>query len=289
MTEFLVKFQKNIFALTLVSAIFLGSSLAYLGSVGLQFFLHSRPVEANTQVAEAPRRVQDRVTFRPMEEFEAVITGAFVRDSGAMGAAGPGGEGAENAAGEIVLLGVIAGSDLFARAAIQEQGKNDVTEYRVGQTVAGFKIVSIGSSSIMVERGASQLKIVIGQKSGEAKTQTAGDAGKGPATGGGQKITLSRDKLNAALANQAELYKAKFAPITIDKKIVGMRLLMVPNDHFLYEMGARTGDIIRRFNGQPLDNTEKLMQIFGSLKNASKVTVEVERSGKILPFEIIIQ
>lgn len=288
MTEFLVKFQKNIFALTLVSAIFLGSSLAYLGSVGLQFFLHSRPVEATTQVSEAPRPRQDRPTFKPVEEFEGVITGAFVRDSGATMAAGsPGNEG-EGAAGQITLLGVIAGSDQFARAAVQEEGKPEVREYRVGQTVAGFKIVGIGSSSIMVERGSNQLKIVIGQKSGEAKTQTAGDA-KGPAAAGGTKVTLSRDKLNAALNNQTELYKAKFAPITIDKKIVGMRLLMVPNDHFLYEMGARTGDIIRRFNGQPLDNTDKLMQIFGSLKTMSRVTVEVERSGKILPFEIIIQ
>ncbi|MBI3395820.1 MAG: hypothetical protein HY042_08295, partial [Spirochaetia bacterium] len=198
----------------------------------------------------------------------------------------PGGD--QSAEGEIVLLGVIAGSDQFARAAIQMQGKNDVTEYKVGQTVAGFKIAAIGSSYIMVERGSSQLKIVIGQKSGEARAPGTTQATT-PSAAGAQKITISRGKLNELTANQEKLYEVKFAPVTIGTKIQGFRLIHVPNNHFLYEMGARSGDIIRRFNGQPLENTEKMFQMYQSLKTLNKVMVEIERSGKIIPFDIIIQ
>ncbi|HNN59331.1 MAG TPA: general secretion pathway protein GspC, partial [Leptospiraceae bacterium] len=81
----------------------------------------------------------------------------------------------------------------------------------------------------------------------------------------------------------------KFAPVTRDGKVLGLKLLFVPQGNFLYELGARSGDIIRRFNGEPLENQDRMIQMWQSLQSANRITIEVERGGKVIPFEILIQ
>jgi general secretion pathway protein C len=54
-------------------------------------------------------------------------------------------------------------------------------------------------------------------------------------------------------------------------------------------LGARGGDIIKRVNGMPLNDTEKMLEIWGSVKSATKITIDLERSGKILTYEFLIR
>lgn len=85
------------------------------------------------------------------------------------------------------------------------------------------------------------------------------------------------------------MYENKFTPITKDGKILGIKMVFIPQQNFLYELGARSGDIIRRINGQPMDNMNKLMELWQNIQTLNQITVELERGGKIIPFEIIIQ
>ncbi len=280
MTAILFNFQKHRFVLIVVSAAFLGLCLAFFVSVALQYYLRSGPAESPIGAVESIPRQMNRKTFQPLEAFEALASGSFFRESGG------GRKENDEPEANLTLLGVIAGSEQFARAAVQFQGKNEVIEVRVGQTIGGFQIGAIGSNFIMVLRGTNQIRIGIGGKSGEARQEPFTEP-KGPSTP--QKIIVSRDKLNAVLADPTQMLRAKMALIPLDKKIVGIRLLLIPTDHFLFEMGARTGDIVRRYNGQPVDSMEKMIQIFNGLKTANRAAVEVERAGRVLPFEIIVQ
>jgi general secretion pathway protein C len=289
MLEYIAKLQKHIYGITVASSVLLGCALAYLLSVILTFFLSSTMTDVGAgQIFQPIPRGGSERTFRSLEEFQGLIAGNFIRDrSMAMPETGMPAEDASSMLGEIQLYGVVAGSPSFASAAIQIQGEKDVNEYMTGQTVVGYKIVKIKWDSIAIERGGNRLDLKIGEKTGVASAAPGMQPGQ--TIPGAQKISISRDRLIAISNDQTELYKNKFAPITRDGKILGFKLLFVPPENFLYQMGARSGDIIRRFNGQPLESAEKMFEMWQNLKNADRVSIEVERGGKIVPFEIQIQ
>ncbi len=279
--EILIRIQKHIFLITLGAASFLGISLAYLGSVLVQYFLQGSRAEV-TEPKRAARPAADKETrqFRAFSDFETIITGALIRDSGQLiGADGPG----EADASPIVVVGLLAGSPAFAYASIQITGKDGVNEYRVGETVAGNKILRINSNGITVERAGQTYDILIGEKSDEAKAPKSDQS-----TPGAQKSSISRTQLKKLMQDDKIQREAKIAPFEVKGRMRGLRILALPGNHIFYQLGARPGDIIRRFNGGPLDSTAKLIEIYQNLTNLPKIAVDVERGGKIMSFEFIV-
>lgn len=251
----------------------------------LRFFLLSAPAASasalNREAAPTPG-----VVMRSLEEYLGIPTGGFFRDSGAAAAAP--GEGAQGG-GEITLIGTLAGSPDFARALIQETGQSDPQSFALGKTVAGFKLVGIASDYITVESGGNRYRIKVGEKSGQAQVQTPA-AQTAPAGGENvQRVVVQRSKLQELIRNPAAIAEVKGAAFTRGDQILGWRLILVPPNNFMYQLGARSGDIIRRFNGQKVENPEKLLQVMQTLQTANQVSVEVERAGQIISFDITIQ
>lgn len=288
MSEYVLKLQKNIFTITLVTSVLLGISLAYLGAVGLRFWFTSnqKPVDL---AARTQQRPATETVYRGEEEFLGIVTGNFIRDAGAAPAGDPSAAAAVQAAGEIELMGVLYSTPArYARALIKEKDASGAESYGIGKTVAGYKIVWIHTNAITVNVGGNKFKIKVGEKSGDAATSPP-PAAAGPASAGSQTITLKRDRLQQLMKKPDEIYKNKFSPAIVNGKIAGWKLIYVPNDNFLYQLGARSGDILRRFNGEPLESQEKMIQMWQNLQSSNKVTVDIERGGKIFTYDIAIQ
>ena len=296
MSETLKKLQKNVFLLTLLAAVLLGISFAYLGSVGLRCSFTCGCMDDCKDagvVASASRpRANSRASFRPVEQFQALVTDSFFRNRNFEDPAA-GTEGIQGATGEITIAGVLyAAPARYARAVIKEKGGNEAKSYRIGSEVAGFKVSAIHRKAVTVEVGGNRFKLKVGESSGEAQAKPAVGEGvsAAPASGDAEVVTLSRDRLKTVLQKPDALYKNKFAPVMVNDKIAGLRLIFVPpQDNFLYQLGARSGDIIRRFNGEPLESQDKMIQLYQSLQSANRVTVDLERGGKIFTYEIRIQ
>lgn len=289
MTELIGRIKQNIFLLSAVSAGFLGVALAYLGSVLLSYFLFTKlglitPSDQANQSAQASRITGPPA--RPLDEFVNMIAGNFFQ--------GTISGDAENPAPVVqlkpfTLIGVLAGHASFARAAIQIEGENEVKEYRIGQEVAGSKLVWIGTNYITVDQNGSRVKIKVGEKSVAAAERQAEKPKEAASDPNAKKVTIQRSRVIELSKDPSKLNQNAMAPITRDKKIVGLKMTFIPPNSLLYEMGARSGDIIRRVDGQKLENHQKLYQLWQSMQTASKVSVEIERAGKIVPYEIIIQ
>ncbi|MDH5656780.1 MAG: hypothetical protein OEZ34_12785, partial [Spirochaetia bacterium] len=276
--------QKNIYYISIGAGVFLGFSLAYFFQILFIMILEPGISESLAIIKKFP--VQSRrpqTVYKSIDDVRMLVGGNFMRDSVRDRSADI--QISDGAGGQIILFGVIAGHPSIASAAIQVAGENKVNEYRPGKMVAGYKIAAIHYDGITIERGGTRIKLKIGEQSGQAAAPSAGAS-----IPGAEKITISRDRVLTLSQNSEAIMRNKFAPITKNNKIAGFKLIYVPEDNnFLYEMGARSGDIIRRFNGQPLESNEKLFEIWQSIKTSSRVTIEVERGGKILPFEIEIQ
>ncbi len=298
MTELLLYIQKNVYRISLAAGIFLGFAAAFFLSVLISVFWQGNgnagavlPVKSRAPVSGRP--------FQPKETFYSFVTGNLFRERSASQEAAE--EAPEEKLGEFILVGVLAGDRSWARAAVQIEGEQDANEYKIGQTVVGYVIHAIYADSVRVKRGPVSLLVKVGEKTSELRAKLAlppetaqngtasGESGEPPSSKDATKITLSRDKLLALTRDQSELYKNKFTPFMRGDKILGLQFILVPDNNFLYELGLRSGDILRRINGQPMENTQRMIEFYQSLSTASRITVDIERAGKILPYEILIQ
>jgi len=290
MTSIILTLNRNIFLIFLISIILLSFSLAYLTSVSLNYFFMTK-LGNTIKISSTQRR---NITLilpekRPYEEYESVLMGNLFQLS-----LGTGMDSEENVPVEvkdIEVLGVIAGSPRFARALIKVKDENIIQEYAIGDVVGGNKIIKIFFNSVVVQRGNRELEIAVGESTAQAKEKTTQLSQVSETTDSKnvKKVTLKRSRVIQLTQNQAQLYENKFTPITKDGRILGIKMVFIPQQNFLYELGARSGDIIRRINGQPMDNMNKLMELWQNIQTLNQITVEVERGGKIIPFEILIQ
>lgn len=303
MTDLLLKLQKQLFLLTLATAVFAGFSIAYLTTTLTTVFLPVSTIVSGGSSSSRGATIQTR-SADPVENYYGIVTGNLFRDSAAT--LNQGSLAADKGAaqvevpqteGDFLLDGVVAGDRSFARAAMTIEGEHESSEYAIGQTIVGYRLLSIDIDSVLVKAGTLSLRVHVGEKTSELKKKLAesgvkvdtNSGGPGPAAPGAERITLARSRLLQLTRDQAELYKNKFTPIMRDGKILGFKLIYVPTNNFLYEMGARSGDIIRRINGQPMDNTSRMIEFYQNIKTLDRVTVDVERGGKIVPYEIIVK
>ncbi len=279
--------NRNIFFLLAISVIILSFSLAYLTSVSISYL-----ISTNLEKKIGNSQFKNKSTVislpqkRSFEEFESIISGKiFQVSSGTMEA----GENLPTEVKDIELLGVIAGSPLFSRALIKVKDENQIKEYAIGEIVAGNKILKIYSNSILLLRANREVELFVGEDTLKAKEKVEKTESIDSTSKNTQKVSIKRSRVLQLTQNQSQLYENKFTPITKDGKILGLKMIFIPNQNFLYELGARSGDIIRRINGQSLDNMNKLLEFWQNIQTLNRITVDIERSGKIIPFEIIIE
>lgn len=291
MTSLLIKLNRNIFVILLLSVIFLSFSLAYLTSVSLSYIFMSN-LQNIVKLSNSKKQSTTSIPIpkkKPYEEFESVLSGNIFQIN--IGAGLESGEQLPVEVKDIELHGVISGAPSFARALIKIKDENILQEYAIGDVVGGNKILKIYYNSILILRGNREMEIAVGDDTSKAieKSVKTEEIESKPTTSKDQKITIKRSRVIQLTQNQTQLYENKFTPITKDGKILGIKMVFIPTNNFLFELGARSGDIIRRINGQPLDNMNKLMELWQNIQTLNQLTVEIERSGKIIPFEIIIQ
>jgi len=196
-------------------------------------------------------------------------------------------------ADQMLITGTLSGHWSFARVTIREKAANDSEEFAIGEMVAGYKVQDIEPHYVVLKMGGLSLRVNVGETPAQAKERLRPKGEENvPALASTQTVqkVLSREDLNRKLKDPNTIYKnARFGPHLVDGKIEGYKLYQVAKDHVFYALGARSGDIIRRVNSMPLNETEKMLEIWASVKQAPKITVDLERQGKIITYEFIIR
>lgn len=300
MNAIFLELRKNTFYTLIPVILFFSYSLSYLLRAVILAFLNPSVQAVNSNVSPI-RKMGPETINRALSSYEEMVQGNLIRGviskegeipvEGEMSVAPPDtGEGED-----MKVTGTLSGHWSFARVTIVEKGKAESQEFGIGETVSGYKIRSIALNYVVLEKGGVALKVEIGQTPGEAKAKLSLDAntkaeGEQLPTGNTVRKVLSRQDVNRKLKDQAAIFKnARFGPALINGKITGYKIYSVTPEHIFYALGARNGDIIKRVNGMPLTETEKMLEIWGAVKTADKITVDVERGSQILSYEFIIR
>lgn len=196
----------------------------------------------------------------------------------------------------MLVAGTVSGNQSFARAVIKAKDKEEADEYRVGQKLGDWKILRIDWHSITLGAANSSFTVEIGETIEDAMKKRLPVEGffpketlkEGAATSH-KPTTLSRTDVDRMLKHPEIIYKARFGPNINSGKIDGMKIYQVTTEHIFYQLGARSGDIIKRVNGMPLGETEKMLEIWSAIKVAQKIQVDLDRKGEIHTYTFLVR
>ncbi len=233
------------------------------------------------------RRNPVRNIPKSFESYKNVLECGFFKIASLADTAGQG----ENAVGsieELTLIGTITGPPAIARAMVQKKGETTPGVFAlykisgdINNDVYGYRLVRIDSSKIYLDANGQRIVLdLFGAKNVDGQK-------KGP-EGGGQNVKqqLSRAEIKQKVFNNVDnaLYGINSAPHRVNGQIVGYKLVTVRPYNILYKFGARSGDIVKRVNGQSLDSTQKLYTLWEAMKTESRITVDIERQGKLVTY-----
>lgn len=193
------------------------------------------------------------------------------------------------------LIGTVTGSDALA---ILSDGKETYTSLLHGELPDGAKISVIernrvtlefedGSSLVLEAQEETPLDLVSASK----PTRSRPAAQTGVQTGGQvesldeNRWLIPADVAENARGNVGDLLKQALAiPYLENGQTTGFQLRMVQPNSLIAQLGLQKGDILREVNGLALNSPEKALQVFGQLRQASQISISLERKGEAKTF-----
>ena len=101
---------------------------------------------------------------------------------------------------------------------------------------------------------------------------------------------IDKQMLDEQLTDLTQLgMQARVIPNYVRGKYEGFKLVGVRPGSLYRAIGIRSGDVVRSINGKKIDSPNKAMELFTQLKTASNIKLEVERRGKVVPFNYLVQ
>ncbi|WII71927.1 type II secretion system protein GspC [Bdellovibrio sp. 22V] len=174
-------------------------------------------------------------------------------------------------------------------AAIEVRGKNQVISYSPGKEIEGMaNIIRVERQKVVFRNLNSNRLEYIEMKKDGARVAFGGAAR--PASGGGEvqktgdnNFTIKRaDLLKYTNDLSSILMQARAVPNREPGTgaINGFRLLDMQPGSIYEQLGLQRMDVIKSVDGTPVDSPAKAMELYNTLKNSPKVTLQIERNGK---------
>jgi type II secretion system protein C len=176
----------------------------------------------------------------------------------------------------LVLKGTIAGPNDLARAIIEENKEQRI--YKIGDLLKGGVIQAIFRDQIIVSTGGRNQMLVMDfseTNQGGARIASGGALRTNQGGNAAAQSPLGMSAIAPAVAQAQEQTRSQGYRVT--GAGVGSRL---------YQFGMRPGDIIRSINGIPVNSMGDAALATRSMKGASALSFEVERSGEVLTVNV---
>jgi general secretion pathway protein C len=123
---------------------------------------------------------------------------------------------------------------------------------------------------------------------GEAASPPSSEAGGGIVKEAEGKVVIDQQEVENALTNLDKLYtEIRIVPNFKNGKAAGMKVLSIKPGSIFSKLGLKRGDVLEQINGMELD-IKSGMQLFGQLKDAKNLTIDLQRQGqnKSIEYEI---
>jgi type II secretion system protein C len=197
------------------------------------------------------------------------------------------------------LNGVILLGGNRSIALIRRAGQRVSEIYRKGDRLDNLEIVKIERDRVYLNDGRNNIVLPMYYKY-QNRTASAGRAERPVQKPSSNarfsnakqiKKVLSRSDVESKVFQRVNeiLTQIAIAPYMKDGQMEGLRLARVPRDNIVYELGGRSGDIVRRVNGHELNKVDQMYKLWENIKDDAFITVDLERNNQIFSFNFEIR
>lgn len=179
--------------------------------------------------------------------------------------------------------------DSFAVIENRQTRKEDL--YRIGDMILGeAKLIQIFHDRVVLLReGKKETLGLLVEKEGAkgrrrepvSSKRTPTVLGRGIRRLGANRWSISRDEMELAKANMSQLMtQVRIVPNFLEGEPDGFKLLSIRRGSIFDRLGLRNGDVVRKINGIPLDNPQKVFEIYEGLESGQSISVGVLRGKR---------
>ena len=183
----------------------------------------------------------------------------------------------------LTLKGTITGPKEIARAIIEE--KREQKSYKIGDEVKGAIVLAIYRNKVIMDVNGQEQMLVVDETQSKA-TPTSRSAplpSPRPAAPGNSGITSIMKNLDQYIGS------ARVVPYFKGGEPYGFRVSNLKEGTMVYDLGVRSGDIIRSVNGVPIRTPEDAFNAYQEMQNEASVEVELERKGESTTITVPLQ
>lgn len=180
------------------------------------------------------------------------------------------------------LLAVLKGSENLVL--ISAEGEFHLVspgEQLLGWTLVRLSAVSAvwrsASQTVSTELWQGQNKELVRSTSGSRSREISSAA------------SISRSQVAPVLNDPNRLLRmARFSPYPDGENARGFQMNAVRADSLLDRLGFRSGDVLMRIDGLPVNSPQKLLKAYSRLSRSSLVTMDILRQGQNMSFQVEI-
>jgi type II secretion system protein C len=195
------------------------------------------------------------------------------------------------------LNGVIVLPKNRSIALIRKSGDSKSKIYKIGDTLDDMEVVKIERDKVHLSLRGRIIILPMYYKytSQEARIRESAPVREeiSDEYEGSRKVqkVLSRSDVENRVFNRVNeiLTQIAISPYLVDGKMEGLRLIRVPKGNIVYELGGRSGDLVKRVNGHELNQIDQMYQLWENIKDDSQITVDIERNKQIYSFDFEIR
>ena len=178
----------------------------------------------------------------------------------------------------IFLKGTITGPSEIARAIIEESNAQKL--YRIGDTLKGATLIAIFRNKVIMDVNGQQKMLVVEEaKSGPGLASRTARTSRNPRFPVGNSVAGAGGVPDAMKNMDQLLGSARVVPYYRGGQPYGFRVSDVAEGAKVYELGVRTGDIIKSINGVPIRTPQDALNAYQELQSNTNVQMEIERQG----------
>lgn len=174
-------------------------------------------------------------------------------------------------------------------AAIEVRGKNQVVSYSPGKEIEGMAAITKVERQKVIFRNLNSNRLEYLEMKKEGNKVAFGSGAK--SSPGGKDVQKVGDNTFAIKRADLLKYTNDLSSILMQARAVpnrepgtgainGFRVLDMQPGSIYEQLGIQRMDVIKSVDGTPVDSPAKAMELYNTLKNSSKLSIQVERNGK---------
>ncbi len=262
---------------------------SYLTAITINQFFKFDFIPSYNTTYKRQRNLSQRSLIRSFDDYRTILESGFFKLSDETDDTNTAIAPSTENITDLFLLGTITGPSSIARAMIKKRTEREAKIFKLWSDVYGYKLVRINNTKAYLKMG-NDIK-VLDMFAQVDRGREDSTRRRVPSESAGQlKRTISRSEIQQKVLNNMDnaLRGIRAGPYRVDGKIEGYKIFRIRPYNILYKFGARNGDILKRVNGHAVDSTKKLYKMWESLKDDPKITVDLERNGKLITYDFTI-